>query len=447
MALTVAIVGRPNVGKSTLFNRLAGKKLAIVGAAPGVTRDRVTADANVGGLALHLIDTAGYERSARGSLQARMVEQTERALAHADICLFLIDAREGVLPADEIVAGALHKGDKPVILVANKSEKNALPGHTEGFRLGFGEPVAVSAEHGIGIGELVEALEPFAGEPEPADETAEAIRPLRLAIVGRPNVGKSSLFNRLIGEERALTGPEAGITRDPVAARWEWNGRQILVHDTAGLRKKAHTGEKLEKLSVESTLNAVRFADCVIVVIDATQPFEKQDLAIADLIEREGRAVVFAVNKWDLAVDKKRAAADLRQRVDRLLPQLAGAFLVPVSALTGEGMAALMPAVAEADRVWNSRVPTPDLNRFLQEAVSRHPPPAVRGRAIRIRYMTQPKARPPTYVLFGNQLRALPEAWLRYLANALRDAFGLPGTPIRFTLRTSENPYARKRKK
>jgi len=447
MALKVAIVGRPNVGKSTLFNRLAGKKLAIVGATPGVTRDRVTADANIGGLDLLLIDTAGYEHGPKESLQARMLRQTEMAVADADVCLFLIDAREGVLPGDEIVASALRKSGKPVILAANKSESSsALPGQFESYRLGFGEPIDLSAEHGIGMGEIVEALTPFA-EAEGAGqlEDVEPDHPLRLAIVGRPNVGKSSLLNRLIGQERALTGPEAGITRDAVAAEWEWQGRKVLLHDTAGLRKKAHTGEKLEQLSVESTLNAIRFADCVIVVIDATQPFEKQDLVIGDMIEKEGRAILFAVNKWDHAIDKKRALADLKERLLRLLPQVAGAALIPLSALTGEGIGKLMPAVIEADRVWNTRVPTAALNRFLQEMVSRNPPPGVRGRAIRIRYMTQAKARPPSFVLFGNQLKALPESYLRYVSNALRETFDLPGTPLRLALRTSDNPYDKKR--
>ena len=446
MPLTVAIVGRPNVGKSTLFNRLAGKKLAIVGEQPGVTRDRVTADVNAGGIDLQLIDTAGYEPAAKESLQARMLEQTRRAVADADVCIFLIDARAGVTPADEIVAAALRKSGKPVIFAANKSESREALAQTEGFRLGFGEAIALSAEHNIGLGELIEALAPFAeGKIEEPKTEEEANRPLRLAIVGRPNVGKSSLFNRLIGEERALTGPEAGITRDAVAAKWNWQGREILLHDTAGLRKKAHTGEKLEKLSVDSTLNAIRFADCVVVVIDANQPFDRQDLVIADLIEREGRAIVFVVNKWDLAIDKKRALADLKKRLTRLLPQVAGAALMPVSARTGEGMKALMPAVMEADRVWNARVSTPNLNRFLEEVLSRHPPPTVRGRAIRIRYMTQAKARPPSFVLFGTQLKAVPQDYLRYLSNALREAFGLPGTPLRFTLRSPANPFEKKR--
>jgi GTP-binding protein len=450
MPLTVAIVGRPNVGKSTLFNRLAKKKLAIVGETPGVTRDRVKADSDIGGLDLSLIDTAGYEHGPKESLQARMLQQTRAAVAEADVCLFLIDAREGVLPGDEIVADALRKSGKPVILAANKSEgAAALPGHTEAFALGFGEPIAVSAEHAIGIGEILEALTPFAAsEPEEQPpEESEADRPLRLAIVGRPNVGKSSLMNRLVGEERALTGPEAGITRDAITAEWTWQGRKILLHDTAGLRKKAHTGEKLEQLSVESTHNAVRFADCVIVIIDATQPFETQDLTIADAIEREGRAILFAVNKWDLAIDKKRALADLRDRLDRLLPQVSGAALVPLSALTGEGVKNLMPAVIEVDRIWNTRISTPDLNRFLQEAIARNQPPGVRGRAIRIRYMTQAKARPPSFVLFGNQLKALPESYLRYLGNALRESFGLRGTPLRFALRTSDNPYAARKRR
>jgi len=279
-------------------------------------------------------------------------------------------------------------------------------------------------------------------EPEGADDYAEAPKPLHLAIVGRPNVGKSSLMNRLIGEERALVGPEPGVTRDAVAAEWRWQDRDILLHDTAGLRRKARVEGKLEKLSVESTLHAVRFAECVILVIDATQPFEKQDLTIADLIEREGRAIVLAVNKWDLVSERQGALSDLRERLDRLLPQVAGAPLVATSALTGEGVERLMPAVATAERAWNTRVSTAQLNRFLAEAQARHPPPAISGRRIRLRYMTQGKTRPPTFFLFGNQLSALPEAYLRYLANGLRAAFELSGTPLRFTLRTSKNPYA-----
>jgi GTP-binding protein len=450
MPLTVAIVGRPNVGKSTLFNRLAGKKLAIVDDTPGVTRDRALASSNLGGLELKLIDTAGYDRGAAESLLARMAEQTKAAIRNADICLFVIDAREGLTAGDEIVADALRKSGKPVILAANKSEGKTDAGlEAEGYALGFGEPVAISAEHGLGLGELRDALAPFVQDVPLTDEIAAvedsdaaADRPLRLAIVGRPNVGKSSLLNRLIGEERALTSPEAGTTRDAVLAEWRWGKREILLHDTAGLRRKARVSEKLEKLSIQSTLNAVRFADCVVLVMDARETLEKQDLTIADLIAREGRALVFVANKWDEVKNRQSAMKELRERADRLLPQVAGAAIVGVSALTGEGMERLMPAVMEADRIWNTRVSTAELNRFLQGALERHPPPAISGRRIRIRYMTQAKARPPTFVLFGNQLSALPEANLRYLTHGLRKAFDLPGTPIRIMLRSTKNPYA-----
>jgi GTP-binding protein len=456
MSLTVAIVGRPNVGKSTLFNRLAGKRLAIVDDTPGVTRDRALAESNLGGLELKLIDTAGFDKGPAGSLTARMADQTRAAIKDADICLLVLDAREGLTAGDEIVADALRRSGKPVILAANKSEGKTDPSfEAESLSLGFGEPIALSAEHGLGLAELRDALAPFAeddqiteqtDEEEPSDEHQTAgddqPRPLRLAIVGRPNVGKSSLLNRLIGEERSLTGPEAGITRDAVLAEWRWGERDVVLHDTAGLRKKARVSEKLEQMSTRATLHAVRFADCVILAMDAKEALEKQDLAIADLIAREGRAIVLAMNKWDEIKNPQAALRELREKTDRLLPQIAGAQIIGLSALTGEGMDRLMPAVIEADRIWNTRVPTAGLNRFLEDALSRHAPPAVRGRRIRIRYMTQAKARPPTFVLFGNQLNALPEDYVRYLTNALRAAFGLPGTPIRILLRSTKNPYA-----
>lgn len=456
MPLALAIVGRPNVGKSTLFNRLAGKRLAIVHDTPGVTRDRHDADAVLGNLRLRLIDTAGFEKSEPGSLPARMTEQTMAAIAEADVCLFVIDARDGVTTGDEIIAEALRRSGKPVVLAANKCEGRI--DLSEAFALGFGEAIPLSAEHALGMGDLLEALTPFASpddlldgdvdEDVPAEETelapeeAGEERPLRLAIVGRPNVGKSSLFNRLLGAERSLTGPEAGLTRDAIAATWQAGGRTILVHDTAGLRKKARAaGHTLEQLAIGSTLNALQFADCVVVVIDATAPFEKQDLTIADLIAREGRAIVFAVNKWDQVEAKAGAITKLREMADRLLPQIAGAPLVATSALTGEGLDRLLPAVLVADRAWNTRVATAQLNRFLEGTLSRHPPPAIHGRRVRIRYMTQAKSRPPTFALFGTQLDALPESYLRYLQNALRESFGLKGVPIRFSLRTSKNPY------
>jgi GTP-binding protein len=455
MPLTVAIVGRPNVGKSTLFNRLAGKRLAIVDDTPGVTRDRALADSNLGGLNLKLIDTAGFDKGPPGSLIARMAEQTRAAIEDADVCLFVVDAREGLTTVDQIVADTLRRSGKPVILAANKSEGRANPTfEAESYSLGFGEPIAMSAEHGIGLAELREALAPFTDDDDEDDDQdadqsetdqvvteEDEVKPLRLAIVGRPNVGKSSLLNRLIGEERALTSPEAGTTRDAVLAEWRWGEREIVLHDTAGLRKKARVSEKLEQMSTRATLHAVRFADCVILVMDAREALEKQDLIIADLIAREGRAIVLAMNKWDEIKDRQAAFKELREKTDRLLPQIAGAQIVGLSALTGEGIERLMPTVVEADRIWNIRVPTAGVNRFLEHALSRHAPPAVRGRRIRIRYMTQAKARPPTFVLFGNQLNALPEDYLRYLTNGLREALALPGTPIRILLRSSKNPY------
>ncbi len=478
MPLVLAIVGRPNVGKSRLFNRLAGRAAAIVHDTPGVTRDRQAVDAEYEGLALRLIDTAGFEDAAAGSVAHRMTKQTLAAIAQAQTLLFLIDARAGITAGDEIIAEALRRSGKPVILAANKCEGRTRP-PVEAFGLGFGAPIAISAEHNLGMEELAAALAPLAPRAEPADAENDAEsfdedgddedtgdengrdaenrgdyrdRPLRLALVGRPNVGKSSLFNQLLGEERALTGPEAGLTRDAITAPWKIEGhagqeRAVLLHDTAGLRKKARVaGETLEEMSVASTLEAIRFADCVVVMIDAAAPFEKQDLAIADLIAREGRSIVFAVNKWDLLENKAGAISRMREKLDRLLPQVAGAPLVATSARTGEGLDRLVPAIVEADKAWNTRIPTATLNRFLEEALQRHATPAISGRRVRIRYMTQRKARPPTFTLFGNQLDALPEAYLRYLANGLRETFGLKGTPLRFNLRNSRNPYDTKKK-
>ncbi|MBV9694730.1 MAG: ribosome biogenesis GTPase Der, partial [Alphaproteobacteria bacterium] len=345
------------------------------------------------------------------------------------------------------VAQTLRRGGKPVILVANKCEgRIAQTAVADAYRLGFGEALAISAEHDLGIAELADALVPFAIEEEASTvEAEEGNRPLRLAIVGRPNAGKSSLFNRILGEERSLTGPEPGLTRDAIAAPWQAGGRTILLHDTAGLRKRARThGQTLERLSIASTLDAIRFADCVIVVVDATEAFEKQDLTIADLIEREGRAAVFALNKWDLVDNRGGAIGRMRERFDELLPQLSGAPLVAISARTGEGLSRLLPAVLEAEGAWNSHISTSALNRFLADALARHAPPAVKGRRVRIRYMTQPKVRPPTFALFGNQLPELPDAYLRYLTNGLRETFGLKGTPIRLRLRGGDNPYADK---
>jgi GTP-binding protein len=460
--LTVAIVGRPNVGKSRLFNRIAGRAAAIVHDTPGVTRDRQALDVDFAGLSLTLIDTAGFEEAASGSLAQRMTDQTLAAIAEAGVLLFVIDARAGLTTGDEIIAQALHKAGKPVILLANKCEGRTQP-LDDVYALGFGEPLRISAEHNLGTDEIADALAPLApasaavdiddddsedGEdaPEEGTEVRYLDRPLRLALVGRPNVGKSSLFNQLLGEERSLTGPEAGLTRDAITAPWKAHDRDVLLHDTAGLRKKARVaGETLEEMSVASTLEAIRFADCVIVMIDATAPFEKQDLTIADMIAREGRAIVFAVNKWDLLENKAGAVGRMREKLDRLLPQVAGAPLVATSARTGEGLDRLVPAIAEADRAWNTRVGTATLNRFLEAALTRHAPPAISGRRVRIRYMTQRKARPPSFTLFGNQLDGLPEDYLRYLQNGLRENFALKGTPLRFSLRNSKNPYDPKR--
>ncbi|MEI9991585.1 MAG: ribosome biogenesis GTPase Der [Rhizomicrobium sp.] len=456
MSFTLAIIGRPNVGKSTLFNKLVGRKLALTHDTPGVTRDRREADASLGALAFRVIDTAGFEDEAPETLAGRMTAQSQAAIADADATLFVIDAKAGVTTGDEAVAQALRKSGKPVILVANKCESHASDdGYNEAYSLGFGEPVAVSAEHTLGFGALEEALSQYIAptvypeddedEGAPIEETDdEALaRPIRLAIVGRPNVGKSSLFNRLLGEERTLTGPEAGITRDAIAAAWHADGRDFVLHDTAGLRRKARAaGHTLEEMSVASTLDAIRFADCVIVLLDATQAFEKQDLTIADLIEREGRAVVFVANKWDLIENRAGAVGDLRDRLDHSLPQLTGAPLVGISALTGEGLDRIVPAVIESHTAWTKRISTSALNRFLEKALERHAPPAISGRRVRIRYMTQVKARPPTFALFGNQLKSLPEDYIRYLTNGLREAFGLKGTALRFLMRGGKNPYA-----
>ncbi|MDR7038054.1 MULTISPECIES: ribosome biogenesis GTPase Der [Methylobacterium] len=442
---TVAIVGRPNVGKSTLFNRLVGKKLALVDDRPGVTRDRREGDVNFGGLLFRIIDTAGLEEADSGSLLGRMRAQTEAAILEADVVLFVIDARAGVLPADQPFAEMVRRAGCPVILIANKAEGGAgMSGAYEAFSLGLGDPIPFSAEHGEGIGELHEALREALPKPDPEDEDEEgdpAGRSLKVAIVGRPNAGKSTLINRMLGEERLLVGPEAGITRDSISLDWEWRGRKIKLHDTAGMRRRARIDDKLEKLAVSDGLRAVRFAEVVVVLLDATIPFEKQDLTIVDLVESEGRSVVIGLNKWDLVADQPGLLKTLREDCTRLLPQVRGVAVVPLSGLAGEGIDRLMKAVVEAAEVWSSRVSTSRINDWLNEATSRNPPPAVSGRRIKIRYATQVKSRPPHFALFGNQLDALPKSYTRYLVNGLRDAFDLPGTPIRLSLRTSKNPF------
>ena len=449
MTPAVAIVGRPNVGKSTLFNRLVGRRLALVDDRPGVTRDRREGEARLGHLRFRIIDTAGLEEADAGSLLGRMRAQTEAAIAEADVVLFVIDARAGILPADRPFAEMARRSGKPVIVLANKAEGGAgMPGAYEAFSLGLGDPVPFSAEHGEGLSDLFDALVPHVGKDEKEtedgdqeDEEARKKKPLKVAIIGRPNAGKSTLINRLIGEERLLTGPEAGITRDAIAIDWAWRGRAIQLYDTAGLRKRARVQDKLEKLSVADALRAVQFAEVVVVLLDATIPFEKQDLAIVDLIEREGRALVIGLNKWDLVTDRPGLLKTLREEAARLLPQVRGAPVVPISGLAGEGLDRLMEAVFGAAEVWNRRIATARLNEWLGKALEGHPPPAVSGRRIKIRYMTQVKARPPHFALFGNQLDALPKSYTRYLVNGLREAFDLPGVPIRISLRTGKNPY------
>jgi GTP-binding protein len=472
MSFKVAIVGRPNVGKSTLFNRLVGKKLALVDDTPGVTRDRREGDAHLGDLSFVVIDTAGLEEATGDTLEARMRRQTEAAIADADVCLLLIDARAGVTPLDKRFAQILRKSPTPVILVANKCEGGAgEAGRMEAFELGLGAPLPVSAEHGEGLVSLYDALRPFADriaeeEEERAvedalagDAEAEAgfdpeapyepdlEAPLRIAVVGRPNVGKSTLVNQLIGEDRMLTGPEAGITRDSIGIEWVWRGRRIKLFDTAGMRRRARVTEKLEKLSVADTLRAIRFAEVVAVTLDAGIPFERQDLHIVDLVEQEGRALIIVVNKWDLVEDPQAKLRELKEELERLLPQIRGVPIVTLSALSGKGLDKLMPRIEAVHMLWNARISTAKLNRWLEDAVSRHPPPAVKGRAINLKYMAQVKSRPPTFAIFSSRAEEVPTAYRRYLVNALREDFGLPGVPIRLFMRVRKNPFADKKKR
>jgi GTP-binding protein len=445
MNRTVAIVGRPNVGKSTLFNRLVGKKLALVDDRPGVTRDRREGEARLGDLEFRIVDTAGLEEADENTLLGRMRSQTEAAIDDADVILFVIDARSGILPADKPFAELVRRSGKPVILLANKAEGAAgLAGAYDSFSLGLGDPVPLSAEHGEGMADLFQALAVHFPDPRDAEEEEEEPeegKPVQIAILGRPNAGKSTLVNRIIGQERLLTGPEAGITRDAITIEWEWRGKPVKLIDTAGLRKRARIEDKLEKLGAADALRAARFAEVVVVLLDATIPFEKQDLTIVDLIEREGRAVVIGLNKWDLVADQPGLLKELKEKATRLLPQVKGAPVVPLSGLAGEGIDRLMKAIFETHAVWNRRISTARLNQWLANALAANPPPAVSGRRIKIRYMTQVKARPPHFALFGNQLAALPQSYTRYLVNGLRETFDLPGVPIRLSLRTGKNPF------
>jgi GTP-binding protein len=451
----IAIIGRPNVGKSTLFNRLTGRRTALVSDMPGLTRDRRAGEAELAGHAVTLVDTAGLEEAKRGSIAERMRQQSEAALKEADLVLFLLDAREGVTPSDKVFAKLVRAAGRPVIVVANKCEGRAgEEGFYAAFELGFGEPVAISAEHGEGLGELTADMTAALGLSEtaraaPEDETdAEPglARPIRVAIVGRPNAGKSTLVNAYLGTERMITGPEPGLTRDAVASDLEWSGRKVRIYDTAGLRRKAKVSDAAEKLGASDAIRAIRFAEVVVLLVDAERPFEHQDLTIGDLVTQEGRALVIAVNKWDLVEDKQQMLKQLRETLAQRLSQVPGVALVPISSLSGRGLDRLATAVLEAYDAWNRRIPTAALNRWLEEALSRHAAPAVSGRRVKIRYMTQASARPPTFVAFCSRPEELPKSYIRYLSNSLREAFDLPGVPLRLNLRKGENPYASRKR-
>ncbi|MFA5901220.1 MAG: ribosome biogenesis GTPase Der [Hyphomicrobium sp.] len=444
----IAIIGRPNVGKSTLFNRLTGGRTALVSDLPGLTRDRREGEADLGGHRVKIVDTAGLEQAKRGSIAERMRKQSEAALETADLVLFVVDAREGITSDDQSFGKMVRSSGRPVVLVANKSEgKAAEEGFYAAYELGFGEPAAISAEHGEGLGDLVVEMLSALGLKESAalgdlDEPATS-RPIRVAIVGRPNAGKSTLVNAFLGEDRMITGPEPGLTRDSIPSDLEWAGRRVRLYDTAGLRRKAKITEIAEKLSASDAIRAIRFAEVVVLLIDAERPFEHQDLTIGDHVTQEGRALVVAVNKWDLVEDKQKKLKELRETLAERLAQVSGVTLVPLSALSGRGIERLSKAVLEAYDLWNRRVSTPELNRWLQEALGRHAPPAVSGRRIKIRYITQPSTRPPTFVAFCSRPGELPQSYLRYLTNSLREAFDLPGVPLRFNLRKGDNPYAK----
>lgn len=468
MTFSLAIVGRPNVGKSTLFNRLVGKRIALVDDQPGVTRDLREGDAKLGHLRFLAIDTAGLEEATDESLQGRMRKLTESAIGLADVCLFVIDARVGVTSLDHFFADILRKKAKHVILAANKSEGRAAdPGFLDSFSLGLGEPLRISAEHGEGMADLLSELVPlqkklfqegsYASPEVDIDNEEDNLseyrlptkeRPLQVAVIGRPNSGKSTLINKIIGEERLLTGPEAGITRDAISIQLDWQGIPMRVFDTAGMRKKAKISNKIEKLSVGDGLRAIKFAEVVVVLLDAAIPFEQQDLRIAGLAEREGRSVVVAVNKWDVEKNKQEKLRNMREAFQRLLPELRGAPLVTVSAKNGRGIDRLNNEIMKSHKIWNKRIATSPLNIWLSEMIAAHPPPAPNGKRIKLRYITQTKSRPPGFVVMCSNPSKLPTSYSRYLVNGLREAFDLPGTPIRLTMRSQadKNPFKNRKK-
>ncbi|KKI19918.1 ribosome biogenesis GTPase Der [Sphingomonas sp. ABOLG] len=442
---TVAIVGRPNVGKSTLFNRLVGKKLALVDDRPGVTRDRREGEAHLLGLDFRVVDTAGYEDHDPQSLPGRMRMQTEAAVAQADVALFMIDSRAGIVPLDEEIGRWLRGSTTPIVLVANKAEgRSGEQGVLEALALGFGDPVQLSAEHGEGVADLFEALLPYLERDEedvPDEDEEDPAAPLKLAIVGRPNAGKSTLVNRMLGEDRMITGPEAGITRDSIAIDWEWQGRPVRLIDTAGMRKRAKVQDKLEKLSVADALHAVDFAEVVVLLLDATLGLESQDLRIADRVLEEGRALIIALNKWDVADNPSSLFNGVKAALGDGLSQVKGVPLITVSAMTGRGIDQLLAAAFETREAWSRRVPTGELNRWFERAIEANPPPAPGGKRIKMRYVTQVKTRPPSFVIFGTRVDQLPASYERYLVNSLRRDLGFGAVPIRLTLRAPKNPF------